>query len=263
MTMPSQADLEIVAKMPVFRALAPDTLRTLLAEASVLNFRHGKTLFRQGEPAIAVFVILSGWVKLYRVTPTGDEAVLNVLTHDDCLADAVTFAGGIHAASAGVVSAARILFIPADHVVHCVRQTPALAVAMMTASAQQLQSLSQRVEQLTVFSATQRVADFIAALAPCVNGACTIALPYDKSLIAGYLGLKPESLSRVFAKLRRIGVDVQASKVRVEDIARLRRLVLCDRIGPRDGEARLREPPLRQGLEAKPVASSSSKSIRV
>ncbi len=42
---------------------------------------------------------------------------------------------------------------------------------------------------------------------------------YDKSLIAGRLGLKPESLSRVFAKLRLVGVDVRASDVVVSEIA--------------------------------------------
>jgi hypothetical protein len=49
-------------------------------------------------------------------------------------------------------------------------------------------------------------------------------LPYDKTLIAGELGLTPESLSRAFAKLRSIGVTVDASQVAVRDVARLRKL---------------------------------------
>ena len=61
------------------------------------------------------------------------------------------------------------------------------------------------VEQLKAQTGVQRVAEFLASLTTADAGTCTIALPYDKSLIAGRLGLKPESLSRAFAKLRSSG----------------------------------------------------------
>jgi hypothetical protein len=48
-------------------------------------------------------------------------------------------------------------------------------------------------------------------------------------LIAARLGLKPESLSRAFAKLRTVGVEVRASHVAIRDVARLRQLAVDDR----------------------------------
>jgi hypothetical protein len=48
-------------------------------------------------------------------------------------------------------------------------------------------------------------------------------------LIAGRLGLTPESLSRAFARLRSIGVVVDASHVVVKDVAKLRQLANDDR----------------------------------
>jgi Crp-like helix-turn-helix domain len=54
------------------------------------------------------------------------------------------------------------------------------------------------------------------------------ALPYDKILIAGRLGLKPESLSRAFAKLKSVGVDVHASHVVVRDPHKLEQLAADD-----------------------------------
>ena len=88
---------------------------------------------------------------------------------------------------------------------------PDIAIAMIASTSEHLHQLVQRVEQLTAQSGLQRVAEFLAS--------CRISLPYDKSLIAGRLGLKPESLSRVFAKLRQIGVDVRASDVVVSEVA--------------------------------------------
>jgi hypothetical protein len=49
-------------------------------------------------------------------------------------------------------------------------------------------------------SRVQRIAEFLAPRATVDSGSRVITLPYDKVLIASRLGLKPESLSRVFAK---------------------------------------------------------------
>jgi CRP-like cAMP-binding protein len=97
-----------------------------------------------------------------------------------------------------------------------------------------MHNLVAQVEQLKAQTGVQRVAEFLAALCPPFEGKCTIALPYDKALIAGRLGLKPESLSRAFAKLRPIGVDVRAAHVIVRDPSRLQQLACDDRGSTRD-----------------------------
>src|SRR5215510_13521523 len=228
MTAPAPAALDVAAQVPVFHGLKPEALAILLAEASVINLRPGHVLFRQGEPAVAFFVIVDGWIKLYRVTPAGDEAVLNVLTEGESFVDAITFTSGSYPATACAVTRARVLMIPADHVVGCIREMPDIAIAMIASTSQHLHRMAQRV------------AEFLTSLAPCTKGPCTIALPYDKSVIAGRLGLKPESLSRIFAKLRSIGVDVRASHVIVSEMARLGGLVASDRI-----QSRAKGPPRR------------------
>lgn len=235
MTAPMPKDLNIAAQIPVLSGLKPVSLAVLMTAANLVNFRPGQALFRQGEPATSFSIIVDGWVKLYRVTPAGDEVVLNVLTCGESFAEAVTFSSGHYPATACAVSRARVLTIPADHVISCIREMPDIAVAMIASTSHHLHWMAERVEQLMAQSATQRVASFLISLAPCAKGPCTIALPYDKSVIAGRLGLKPESLSRVFAKLRSLGVDVRASHVVVSEMAKLRDLVTSDRIQPRGG----------------------------
>ncbi len=252
MTALTRSDLDVAAKIPVLSGLKPEALAVLLAEASVINLRPGHALFRQGEPALAFFIIVDGWIKLYRVTPAGDEAVLNVLTTGESLAEAVTFTSGRYPATACAVTRARVVMIPADYVMNCIREMPEIAFAMIASTSQHLHRMVQRIEQLTAQSAIQRVADFLATLAPCSKGPCTIELPYDKSVIAGRLGLKPESLSRVFAKLRSIGIDVRASHVIVGEVAQLRNLVASDRTRARGGvNGKSVKPPPESGSRPK------------
>jgi CRP-like cAMP-binding protein len=233
MTAPTPDDLKTASQTAVLSGLNPRTVQILLGQAAVVDLEPGDALFRQGEAAAAFFIVIEGWIKLYRITPAGDEAVLHVLTKGESFAEAVAFAGGRYPATATAATDSRVVLIPAHHVISCIRQMPDIAIAMIASTSQHLHRLVQRVEQLSAQSGLQRVAEFLAGLCPSVHGSCTISLPYDKSLIAGRLGLKPESLSRVFAKLRLVGVDVRASDVVVSEVAQLRSLVASDRIRAR------------------------------
>ncbi len=53
-----------------------------------------------------------------------------------------------------------------------------------------------------------------------------MVLPYDKILIAGRLGMKPESLSRAFARLKSEGVQIKQNLAQIEDIEHLR--IYCE-----------------------------------
>ena len=159
-------------------------------------------LFRQGDPATAFFIVIDGWVKLYRITPSGEETVIHILTKGGSFAEAVAFTGNRYPATAEAVSDARVARVPADHVVRCIRESPDIALAMIASTSQHLHHLVQQVEQLKAQSGVQRVAEFLASLSMAKQGKCAIALPYDKVLIAARLGLTPESLSRAFARLK-------------------------------------------------------------
>ncbi len=230
---PTAGDLQVITRIAVFQGLRPETVEHIVAPATVITLAPHDTLARQGDPATAFFIIIDGWIKVYRIAVSGDEAVIHMMTRSDSYAEAAAFTGTRYLASAQAVSNARVVRVPADHVVRCIRESPDIALAMIASTSLHLHHLVQQIEQLKAQSGVQRVAEFLASLAPVDTGSCVIALPYDKVLIAARLGLKPESLSRVFAKLRSIGVAVHASHVAVGDVGKLRRLAADERAAVR------------------------------
>jgi len=88
--------------------------------------------------------------------------------------------------------------------------------------------LVEQIEQMNRMSAPQRLADFLVQLHPRSDGPCTIELPFEKSLIANRLGMKPESLSRALAKLRPFGVSVLRDAVTIEELGRLQQFVATE-----------------------------------
>src|ERR1039457_7616186 len=222
-------DLQIITRVAVFRGLKSETVQHIIAPATAVMLRPHEWIMRQDDPATAFFIVIDGWVKLYRSTPSGDETVSEIMTKGQSFAEAVAFTGNRYMATAEAVSEARVARIPADHIVRCIRESPDIALAMIASVSQHMHHLVQQVEQLKAQSGVQRVAEFLASLSLAEQGHCALSLPYEKILIAGQLGLTPESLSRAVAKLRGAGVMINASQVTVKDIVKLRRIAAEDR----------------------------------
>jgi CRP-like cAMP-binding protein len=222
-------DLQVITRVAVFRGLKSETVQHIIEPATAVMLRPHELIMRQDDPATAFFIVIDGWMKIYRNTLSGDETVIDIMKKGDSFAEAVAFTGNRYIATAEAVNTTRVGRIPADHLIRCIRGSPDIALAMIASISQHMHHLVQQVEQLKAQSGVQRVAEFLASLSLAEQGYCAISLPYDKILIAGQLGLTPESLSRAFAKLRGVGVMINASQVTVKDIVKLRRIAAEDR----------------------------------
>lgn len=215
-------DWHIVRSTPLFSAMPHDTAQSLIGGHGARIYEKGSVLFQQGTPAASFYVILDGWVKIYRITTDGTEAVVGVFRRGETFAEAAIFLGGHYPVNAEVVTESRLLAIDGENFRRRIRQEPDLALAMLASSSQHLKFLVEHIEQIKVLDAPQRVADFLLRLCCQREGACTVELPYEKSLIAKRLGMKPESLSRALAKLRPLGIAVDREVVTISDLDALR-----------------------------------------
>ena len=105
-------------------------------------------------------------MKLYRLTMGGDEAVIHILTKGESVAESVALTGDRYASTAEAVSDVRIVRVPADYLVRCVREMPDIALAMIASTSLRLHRLAQEIEHLKVRSGVQRVAEFLAVCVP-------------------------------------------------------------------------------------------------
>ena len=219
----SVSEARLVADMPLFAGLPGPALADLLRGAAVREFGKGATLFLQDDPAEAFFVVLDGWIRLHRIGEDGQEIVIALFGRGESFAEAAIFGSRAFPVGAQAVEDSRLLSVPAARFVARLRETPDLALGIMGAMSRHLRDMVQQVEQLHSRSSAERLAGFISRLSGAGTGSCTIRLPLDKGLIAGRLGMRAETLSRSFAKLKRDGLaTVRGAEVVVHDVARLR-----------------------------------------
>lgn len=212
-----------IAKRSLLFAHAPPALIEVgLKNASLTHHARGETIFLQDDPADAIYIVASGWVKLYRIAPNGSEAVVGTFTKGHSFGEAVALSGARFPVSAESVTESELIRIDARALLRLLEDNPRVAISMLTATYAHLHGLVAQIEQLKSRTGPQRVAEFLLDLVECDSGQCAVVLPYDKVLIAGRLGMKPESLSRAFAKLKTQGVTIRQSAAEIADIDALR-----------------------------------------
>lgn len=218
-------ELQTARKSVLFANVPKEALSELLKDSHKRRISRGATLFVQGDPAKHIYVILVGCVKLVRITPGGEEIVVAVYSEGESFGEAVALKGGQYPVTVEAVQDSVCLQVEARVVFDTLRRDPDLAVSMLSSTFSHLHELVTEIENLKALSGAQRLATFLISLAQVDDGPCSLVLPYDKVLIAKRLGMKPESLSRSFANLRKQGVTVKRQSVDVRDLADLKAFV--------------------------------------
>ncbi len=222
-------DYKAIARNAVLiRSLPEEHIEPILSRGVFRCSDRGETLFMQGESCPGIHVVLEGWVKLYRIAPNGAEAVVGVLTKGESMGEPVALRQGTYPVSAEAATACTTVLIPGDALIQLIHRDPQVSISVLAATFNHLHSLVAQLEQLKAETGAQRVARFLLELCEGARGECRVTLPYDKVLIAGRLGMKPESLSRAFSRLRNVGVTISRNHAAIADTERLRGVVETD-----------------------------------
>ncbi len=226
--MPNELQKDIARTSNLMRLLPEKHVEELMSKAVWRHYDRDETLFLQDEEATAIHIVLDGWVKLYRVTANGSEAVVSVFTRGDSFGEAVALRNLNYPVSAQSATASRVMHIPANVLVSLIKQDAEVGLSILASTFNHLHSLVAQLEQLKAQTAGQRVAEFLLNLCDCTSGSCTVTMPYDKVLIAGRLGMKPESLSRAFSRLKALGVKIDKNHASIQNVKTLRSFVNTD-----------------------------------
>jgi CRP/FNR family transcriptional regulator, dissimilatory nitrate respiration regulator len=194
--MPGPADAWASAGLPERLAAAVG------AAGTIRRLAAGEALFRQADPARAIFAVLSGRVQLLRHTSAGQRVLLHDARPGELLAEAALFAEAYHCdATAAIAAEVRVLPKPALH--EALRRDPALALGLAGTLAHQVQALRGRLALRDLRPARERVLAGLALHAGPGGGA--VRLPGTLADFAAEIGLTHEALYRTLASLEREG----------------------------------------------------------
>jgi len=193
-----------------WRALAPHLHHRQLAA--------GQALFSQGDRAEAFFIVRSGAMKLFRVSPQGTEKIMRLVRGGQSFAESVLFSDPprypVHAQAA---EDSDLLAIEREAYLRLLRESFDTCRAVMAQMTQRIYAHWNEIEALSLHGAMPRVAHYLLEQLAS-QGSPTLRLPLPKVQIAAQLGLAPETLSRALRKLTEGGaISVRGATVLVRN----------------------------------------------
>jgi CRP/FNR family transcriptional regulator, dissimilatory nitrate respiration regulator len=221
---PGARERETLLSSSLLAALGVESVAAMMEIAVIGTLPARQILFREGEPADLLHCVLSGYVRVYKLDPDGREADVELYGAGDLIGASAVLDGGRYSTTAQAAEPALVARFDLKRVRDIASRRPDLGVALADALSAQLSKAYASLANDRLHTAPQRVARYLLTHCSVEGKAVSFRLPYQKSLLAGKLGLAPEALSRAFSMLRGHGVNVRGRLVHIGDPEALRRL---------------------------------------
>lgn len=215
-------DKLFLSRMHLFEPLSGEQLERISQSAEEIRLTSGEALFSQGEPAHRFFLVIQGMIKLFLLSKEGDEKVIEVIPPGKSFAEAVMFmepAG--YPLNASAVGDTRLLAFGNRAFLDLLEESPALTRKLLATMSRRLHGLLREIDELTLHNATYRFVTYL--LEQDRRDQSRIDLSMPKQLVASRLSIKPETLSRILARLRERGlIQIDGERITLLDEPGLR-----------------------------------------
>ena len=215
--------IETLRRAHLFTQLSQEQIERVARKARHVTVAEGKTLFSQGDPAERFFLVVSGQLKLFRLSPEGNEKVIEIITPGHTFAEALMFLERPrYPVGCTALLPAEVIAVDARDFNQMLRGSAETCLLLLGELSARLRGLVREIDELSLQSATCRIAGYLLKRAPADADEFQLEVP--KGVIASRLSVKPETFSRIIRQLTEGGmIDVHGSMVRIRDRAALRR----------------------------------------
>jgi CRP/FNR family transcriptional regulator, dissimilatory nitrate respiration regulator len=215
-----------LARLPLFSDIGDEALHHLAAGSSLQRFERGQLVFRQGEPCEHFHVVAGGQVKLFVLSPAGQEKIVELVGPGGSFAEALMFLGKPCMVSAQALVDTLLVSVSRAAVMAELGRDHQFALRMLAGLSRRLHGLVHDVQAYALQNGVQRVVGYLlnqGEAEDCVSGECiTVSLPVSKGAVASRLSLTPEYFSRVLRELEEAQlIEVDKRDIRIIDTRRL------------------------------------------
>jgi CRP-like cAMP-binding protein len=157
--------IDSLATIPFFAGLDAAALERVAAGMRSRRFRRGEVIFHIGDPGDALFIIVSGEVKISLPSETGDEAILATLRPGAVFGELALLDGAPRSASATALGPTETVVLPRERFRELIATEAAVRDALLASIAGELRRLTTHVEELHFLDITGRLAARLVRLA--------------------------------------------------------------------------------------------------
>jgi len=210
-------------KVSLFSALPPEEIQTLESHANLKSYRKNTIIIEKGDESAALYVLVSGKVRIYVADEEGKEVVLSVCDEPGShFGELALLRNAPRTASVMTLEDSKFLIVSKQDFLSCLTEYPQIALSIIGYLVDQVGSLTERVSALALNDVYGRLAATLQNLAKEEDGKL-MTQPVTQQELAQMIGASREMVSRIFKELKAGGY------IRIDD----KRIVLNKKLPAR------------------------------
>ena len=205
-------NFDALAACPLFEGVSREDTATMLQcmQARLVDVAKGEAVFRAGEPAEYVGILLSGGVRVFRDDFDGNRTIHAAMQPGDLFGETFACAGvGRLTVTAEADRPSRALLIRMRRLIETCPSACAfhnrVVMNLLKVMAVKNLMLNQKLEITSRRTTREKLLAYLSAQARAA-GSDSFVIPFDRQGLADYLGVDRSALSAEIGKLRREGV---------------------------------------------------------
>jgi len=224
----SSEEYSFLRNVPIFADLEDKELERIAKLGTRQRYKKGNIVVLEKESGAALFVIISGKVKVVRTDVEGREVILSMFGPGEFFGEMALLDGLARSASVVAISKAELFMIHRRDFLESMHQFPAIAIALLAEMAMRLRKADMQIKSLSLKDAAGRVANVLLILADDVGifrkGKVEIDdLPLQQDL-ANMAGTSRETVSRMLHQFVREGsIQLKGNKLTISDYEAFRK----------------------------------------
>jgi CRP/FNR family transcriptional regulator, cyclic AMP receptor protein len=186
----------------LFAALPEEIRAHLRDQMEIRTYDRNEFLFRQGDPATEMFVVLEGRVAIAAQAGDGREAVVAVLERGGLFGELAMFDDAPRSADGRALTELSVAVLPFESVRAVLREQPDLLWVMVRLLAERLRATDEALADAVFLDVPARTAKRLLELA---GGQDQFTIPLTQEELASMIGASRERVNKALALFARLG----------------------------------------------------------
>jgi CRP/FNR family cyclic AMP-dependent transcriptional regulator len=201
----------LIRNVPLFSSLPGDQLLLLASVLSRKPYPRDSAVIAAGDPTDALYIVISGRLKVVMSDNEGREAILAILNRGDFFGEMGLIDQAPRSASVVTLEACELLTITRADFMKCLQKNFDLAMNVIRGLVGRLREADRKIGSLALMDVCGRVARLLMDMAETVDGQKVVTRKLPKKQIAKMIGASREMVSRVMKEMETSGhIEVRA-----------------------------------------------------
>ncbi|MCX7797293.1 MAG: Crp/Fnr family transcriptional regulator [Melioribacter sp.] len=215
--------------VPIFADLPINELEKIIKIGTKKKYHKNEIILKEDEAGTALFVIISGKVKVSRTSSDNKEVILTILTESDFFGEMAILDGQTRSATVTALEDTELFIIQRNDFLNLLKNHPEISIVLLQELTKRLRAADVKIKALSLKDAEGKVATVLLQLADDIGkikqGKVELDNLPNQQDLANMAGTSRETISRTLHAFAKKGlIEIDGSKIRIIDYEKFKEL---------------------------------------